>query len=203
MRLTALFARTSDDTVDDVIAIAAWGWFAVALLQIVMLAFTAVNGRLAGGDAVDPMVSAMGGWFLLKTKSRAVAWALLVYGVVTATVCAGRIFGVVSYGVPLATSAVALYAGWRGVAGTHFWQKRACAITDWRHVAFAMAAALLITLVSLVVVLAATADHLGRGRDFLVSAALFLVPVAVVIVLTRRRAFARNDPACPWPPNDL
>lgn len=200
--LTALFARTSDDTVDDVILIAGYGWFVVAGLQVLLLVLAAIGGRLSGGDMVDPIVAALGGYFLLKTKSRAVAGALLLYGVVTAVLSVAKILGLTGNGEPLIVVVVALWAGWRGWSGTRFWQTRACALPQWGHVRAGAALAFVLTVATLCLVLIATTGlHIPGGAvEFLIAAVLFLVPIAVLVRFARKRAFAANDPACPWPP---
>ena len=200
--LTAVFARVSDDNVDDVIRIASFGWFVVAALQVLLLIVAATGGTLNGGDVVDPIVSALGGHFLLKTKSRAVAGALLLYGAVTAVLCGAKVLGITGNGVPLVIAVVALWAGWRGWTGTRFWQTRACARPQWGHVRAGAALAFVITLATLCLVLIAVTggDVPGGVAEFLIAAVLFLVPITVLIRFTRKRAFAANDPACPWPP---
>ena len=200
--LNALFARVNDDNVDAVIRIARFGWFVVAALQVLLLIFAAIGGILNGGDVVDPVVSALGGHFLLKTKSRAVAGALLLYGAVTAVLCLATFLGITGNGLPLVISAVALWAGWRGWSGTFFWQTRACAVAEWGHVRTGAALAVVITLATLCLVLIAVTglQMAGGVAEFLIAAVLFLVPITVVIRFTRKRAFAANDPACPWPP---
>jgi hypothetical protein len=200
MRLSGLFGRVNDQSVDEVIAAAAYGWFAVAVLQVVMAAFAALAGTLAGGDLVDPVVSALGGAFLRSTKSRALAAALLLYAIVTAVLCLAKFLGLAGNGVPLATSIIALFAGWRGLAATRFWQKRACALPAWRPVAVGATMAVVVTLVSLLVMLGLTGEAPAGWREFLTSAVLFLVPAVVLIWFTRRRRFTTNDPACLWPP---
>jgi hypothetical protein len=198
----ALFGRIDGDSVEDVITLAAYGWFAVALLQLVTVAFAVAGGELSGGDAVDPIVSLLGGWFLLKTRSRGVAGALLLYGGVMLLLCLLKLAGATGSGVPFLTAAVGVWAGWRGFAGAQFWQTRACAIVDWKQVAAGAGVAVAIT-IGAVVVLKAGLSGVTLPvtlAEFLLTAVLFLVPVAALIWFTRRRRFAHNDPACPWPP---
>lgn len=199
-----VFARVTDDTVEAVITLAACGWFAVALLQIVTVAFAAAGGALAGGDLVDPIVSALGGWFLIKTKSRGVAGALLLFAAVMMLLFVLKAVGASDNGVPLITALVALWAGWRGWTGAKFWQTRACAIIDWKQVSIGAAIAAVVTLIGLIVLKIALAGTAlpGALAEFLLTGVLFLVPVGVLIAFTRRRHFARNDPACPWPRKD-
>jgi TRAP-type C4-dicarboxylate transport system permease small subunit len=144
----------------------------------------------------------LGGFFLLKTKSRGVAGALLLYAVITTVLFLAKILGLAGNGVPLVIALIALWAGWRGWTGTRFWQTRACAITNWSRVAAAAVLAVAITTVVLCVILAGfTGGAIPRGVvEFVLTAVLFLVPVAVLVWFTRKRAFAESDPACPWPP---
>jgi hypothetical protein len=202
MRIRTFFARVTDDNVDDVIRLASIGWFVVAGLQAAMVILSAFTGTLAGGDLVDPIVAVLGGFFLLKTKSRGVAGALLLYAVIATVLCLGKTPSLISDGVPLLTAVIALWAGWRGWTGIRFWQTRACAQTNWSRVAAGAVLAVAITTVVLCVILIGfTGGAIPRGVvEFVLTAVLFLVPVAVLVWFTRRRAFAESDPACPWPP---
>jgi hypothetical protein len=200
--LRTFFARVGGDNVDDVIRLAAYGWFVVAGLQAVLLIAAALTGKLAGGDLVDPIVAVLGGFFLLRTKSRSVAGALFLYAAITTSLCLAKILGLTSNGVPLLTALIALWAGWRGWTATWFWQTRACALTNWNRVAAGAVLAVAITTLVLCAILAGFTDSaVPRGVvEFVMTAVLFLVPVAVLLWFTRKRTFAVNDPACPWPP---
>jgi len=200
--LRTFFARVTDDNVDGVIRIASYGWYVVAGLQAVLLIGAAHTGKLAGGDLVDPIVAVLGAFFLSKTKSRSVAGALFLYAAITTSLCLAKILGLTSNGVPLLTALMALWAGWRGWTATWFWQTRACAVTNWNRVAAGAVLAVAITTLALCVIPIAFTDSIvPRGVvEFLGAAVLFLVPVAVLVWFTRKRAFAANDPACPWPP---
>lgn len=200
--LRTFFAHVTDNNVDDVIRIAAYGWFVVAGLQAAMLIVAALAGELAGGDLIDPIVATLGGFFLIKTKSRGVAGALLLYAAIATALCLTKSLGLTSYGVPLLTALIALWSGWRGWTATCFWQERACARTNWSRVAAGAVLAVAITTVALCVILIGFTDTaIPRGVvEFVLTAALFLVPVAALVWFTRKRAFAVNDPACPWPP---
>ena len=200
--LRTVFARVTDNNVEAGIRLAATGWFVVAGLQAVMLIVAAQTGKLAGGDLVDPIVATLGGFFLLRTKSRSVAGALFLYAVITTVLFLAKILGLAGNGVPLLTAVIALWAGWRGWTGTRFWQTRACAQTNWSRVAAGAVLAVAITTVVLCAILIGFTDSaVPRGVvEFVLTAVLFLVPVAVLVWFTRKRAFAESDPACPWPP---
>lgn len=197
-----LFGRVDDETVDGAITAAAYGWFAVAAIQCVFVLLALANASLSGGDIVDPIVSALGGFFLIKTKSRGVAVAMLLYGAITAALCIAKALGLTNDGVSLLTAALGVWAGWRGVQATRFWQKRACSIANWKEIVLGTLLSLVITLAALLLLLTGFAVKLVPNFviEFLFAAVLFLLPVAVLFWFTRRRAFAHTDPACPWPP---
>ena len=202
MPIRSFFARVTDDNVDSVIRSASIGWFVVAGLQVVLLIVAARTGKLAGGDGVDPILAGLGGLYLWRSKSRGVAGALLLYAVVTTGLFLVKVFGLANNSVPLLTTVIALWAGWRGWAGTRFWQKRACAEVNWRRVAGGAVLAAAITLIVLCVLRIGFTDAAVSQSlvEFLMTAALYLVPVVVLLWFTRKRAFASNDLACPWPP---
>jgi hypothetical protein len=174
--LQHIFARVDDDNVEAVLRLAAVGWFVVAVLLLLMVIVAGAAGHLAGGDVVDPVVSALGGYFLRKTKSRSLAGALLVYAVITAALCLAKLLGLTSNGVPLLTAVIALWAGWRGWTATWFWQTRACALTNWNRVAAGAALAMVITIVVLCAMRIGFANsETPHGLiEFLMTAVLFL-----------------------------
>jgi hypothetical protein len=113
-----------------------------------------------------------------------------------------KLLGLTNNGGPLLTALLALWAGWRGWTAAVFWQTRACARTNWNRVAAGVALAIVITVVALGAMRLGFADSTApQGLvEFVLAAGLFLIPMAVLAWFTRRRAFAKNDPACPWPP---
>lgn len=197
-----LFVRITDENTGDVIKFAAYGFYLVAALQILLVVLVAVAGAFRITDIIDPIVWLVGAYFLRKDKSRGVAGALMLFALITAITWLFKSSGGAGNGVSFLASVVALWAGWRGLAGAMFWQKRACSVVHWGHVAAGAAIAVIITVAALAVL---TNTFTGSGvpagiATFLLTAAFLLVPVAVLILFARARAYSTNDPACPWPP---
>jgi len=200
------FGPVTDENVDQAIKYVAAGWYAVAVIQGILLTVLAFAGQVSPGDLVDPFAAALGGWFLSTRKSRALAVALFLYSLVILAVTVGAKLGMTQGGTNIFLAIAVVYIGWLGIPATWFWQRRRCAEIRWLPVILIFLAAVIVGLVCIVSAGVVLNLLQGAGRpvpqpvqEFVYAAAMFFPPAFTMALSTMKWPFTEPDASCPWP----
>lgn len=196
----AWLGKITPENADKNISDIAKGWYALAGLQAVLLAVIAWSTGVLDADLLDPLVPLIGGYFLGRRKSRAVAVTLMAYALGTAaTTIANKLDLYGHGGTNVLLALFVLLWGWRGIRATWIHHQARGNPVAWARVAAVSGAgATCAVLVFLVVVVGAVvADWDLEGALF--GVAVLLAPLAGLILvmapLTRRYPFVAAEPA--------
>ena len=191
-----LFGRIDGGNVDDTISQLAKTWYFIAGLQAALQIFLIWLYAGFAGNLVDPIICALGGYFLGTRKSRALAVSLFIYAL-----AAGALTVVErgdAGGMNLILALVVVVMGWRGVHATWTYHRLNGLRTAWKHVAAisGLAAMFSVIVLAAVVLLGLWMPQYmtNDALNGLVVVAAILLPVLVVMwPLTRRHPFAQKS----------
>lgn len=201
------FGKITDDNVDATIKNLAGSWYALAVVQAVVLTILVFAQGYSAAQLVDPFAAAAGGYFLRSRKSRALAIVLFLYSLfILATTVAARL-GAGQGGTNIILAIIVAYVGWRGIPATWFYQHRRCAEVRWGPtilISLATVGCVLACIFGVAIALA-VAEQMGTPAskavsEFSYAAAEFFPAVLLIAALTLRWPFTQPDAACPWPP---
>jgi hypothetical protein len=192
---STLFGSIDAGNVDGTIAQLRRAWYVVAALQAALQLLRVWLSEGAAPDLVDPIICALGGYFLGARKSRAVAVLLFLYALAVGAVTLGAMGGGSRGGTGVIMALVVVGIGWRGLQATWTYHRVNELRTAWKHVLAISGVALVASLfmfAAFVFFEIWQPQYVGDETlmGVLVVAAILLSVLAVMWPLTRRYPFA-------------
>jgi hypothetical protein len=192
---STLFGSIDAGNVDGTIASLRRAWYVVAALQGGLQLLRMWLSEGFAPELVDPIICALGGYFLGARKSRAVAVLLLLYALAVGAVTLGAMGGGSRGGTGVIMALVVVGIGWRGLHATWIYYRANALRTAWKHVlaiSGMAAVASLFVFAAFVLFEIWWPQYAGDETlmGMLVVAAILLVVLAVMWPLTRRYPFA-------------
>ena len=130
------FGPINPDNAEAIIADLAKGWYFLGALALVLQSFLAWMAWVYPANLLDGLFCLVGGYFLVRRKSRALAAALLGYALFVGAVTFLGKFGVIAPqgGTNIILAIIAIAIGWRGCRATFVYQRKVRHRIAWKHV---------------------------------------------------------------------
>jgi hypothetical protein len=130
------FGAITPDNVEAVIADLTKGWYTLGIIALLGYSFLAWIARSNPENLLDGFFCLIGGYFLVRRKSRALAGVLLVYALLVGAITFLGKFGVIApqSGTNIILAVIAVAIAWRGCRATFVYQRKVDHRVSWKHV---------------------------------------------------------------------
>ena len=188
------FGKITPGGVEGTIRQLSRAWYVLAAIQAVLLGFLVFERASPPANLVDPLLCALGGYFLARRKSRAVAVSLFLYALLSSAITLAAGLGMATGGRNVILALATIVIAWRGIHATWVYFSSRKLRTAWGRVA-AISAVVLVALVAIFIGVFywAIRNHHSEDEDtmsLLTMGAVVATLVLVMAPLTWRYPFA-------------
>jgi hypothetical protein len=191
------FGPITPDNVEAVIGDLTKGWYVLGVLVLVAQSYLAWVARIYSANLFDGFLYLIGGYYLIRRKSRSLAAALLAYALLVGAITFLGRFRVISPqgGTNIILAVMAIIIAWRGCRATFVYQRKVGHRASWKHVIWIWLSFILLEAIVFLAAIIAVSMFPQINDDALVGQVTVTVMAVCAIVyfipLTRRYPFHR------------